>query len=878
MVLGTQNEARATAVIGQGRVVLTYQQVDGRTPVHVISGEIVVWSRSLPAAQAFRSLQSALTSLTSEIELVRQIPGRSVFLLRATGEQLVAPSRLADRLRPLLSKDFLLEPNIAFQVGANQDFMGQGIEQSWALRNVGAADGLSGKTPDADVDGMEALTQIRLMLAPPVVRPVVAVLDTGLDMRHPSLTRNLWLNVKEIAGNGIDDDKNGFIDDLHGADFLTGSGEPWDFNGHGTHVAGLIAAVPPQQLGAAYGLAPWALIMPLRILDGASPNAMFAPLFSTIDAMTYARAHGVAVINMSFESYATSRLLEDEVRQNWIEGIDQVAAAGNGVPDGKGRDLNERPVYPCVLPFVICVAATDPDDKVTAFSNFGAQAPYSRVARIGAPGLNILSTWLGGTHNHQSGTSMATPMVAAVLADIRAMYPKATYEERVTRLQGAADRPTSLRGKTLDEKRLNAYQTLFGKLPASSTVGEDNEYCAERVYDPMSGNMYPRSTNYPYANSNEPEDQIQEFMICTPDQLMAIQDNHLSRSFGLAQDIAWATIGPRDIAPIGARARKPGEPESLPFTGRFNGHGYAIVGMQMERHISGLFGLLAEGAIISNLRMREVKLKAFDAAGALAVDMTGGLVIDVEAEGTVEAGHTAGGLVAKQRGGALDAPFFSGSVIARDIAGGIVGRTDGKDPKRGYSFRFAYFSGSVQAKVAGGLAGAAENHSTIDGHALGVIRGSTTGGLAGALTCGATLKSSYAVARVLGTNETGGIVGRMNRAWLVDAYADAPVNRAAAFNGGAVGRMLDSVTCHPSSGAPKSSQLESVFFNSNGANPASIGTPMTVEQLRDRNSFPVTWRDARSPWRFAPGFMPALNGLARSFDFKSDSTTGPSTD
>lgn len=870
LVPGTRVEASVAARLEDGRAVLVYEAADAsvRRPAYVVAGELVAWSPSLPPAQARAQLDSGLRSLAPEVELVRQIPGRSVFLLRARGAELIAPAVLADRVRSHLPPAFELEPNIAFRAGANQDFLGTDLEQGWALRNVGEGGGLGGKTPDADVDGMEALTQLRLMRTPPKVRPVVAVLDSGLDMRHPSLSRNLWRNDKEIPGNGIDDDDNGFVDDVHGADFLSMSGEPWDWNGHGTHVAGLIAAVPPraQQLGAASGLAPWALVMPLRVLSGA-PGALFAPLFSVADAMTYARAKGAVVVNMSFESYAYSRLMQDEVQRNWAAGIDQAAAAGNGVPDGKGADLLGRPVYPCVLPFVACVAATDNEDKVTPFSNYGTQPPFSRIAHLAAPGDNILSTWPGGTHRYMSGTSMATPMVAAVMGNIRALYPEASWEERRLRLVGGGDRPRTLIGKTWEARRLNAYQAMFGNAPASSSVYEHSAYCAERVLDPLSGNFYPRWTNYPYANSNE-RPEAQEFMICTARQLMSVRDEHLGRHFGLAQDIDWAQVGPTDIAPIGARARNPSEPLSLPFTGRFNGYGHAIVGMEMPGRFTGaLFGEIGPGAVVSNLRLREVRMTAVDAAGALAVAMTGGLVSNVEAEGRIEARRVAGGLVAEQRAGAIDAPFYSGTVVSHGTAGGIVGHASGRDERRPYTFRRAFFSGTVQAPVAGGLVGLAELRSVVNGHALGMVSGSTTGGLAGVLGCGATLSVSYAVARVQGTSEAGGIVGRMSKATLRDAYAEAQVERNAPHNGGAVGRVLDTVACAPASQAPATSQLQNVFFSANGANPSSLGTPLTFDQMRDKNAYPASWRDAHPSWRFVPGFMPALNKLPRSFDF-----------
>ncbi|MBW4583539.1 MAG: S8 family serine peptidase [Tildeniella nuda ZEHNDER 1965/U140] len=228
---------------------------------------------------------------------------------------------------------------------------------------------------------------------------VVAVVDTGVDVTHADLNDNLWTNLREISGNGIDDDSNGFVDDVYGWDFVDRDNTPMDLNGHGTHVAGTIAA---EQNGfGVTGVAYNAKIMPIRVigLDGGSNRDVAA-------GIRYAADNGADVINLSLGGSASSAIA-DAVKYAAQEGALVVMAAGN--------DGGSQPVFPGNLAnqWGIAVGAIDINKKLANFSDRAGVVPLNYVV---APGVNILSTFPNNTYQSLSGTSMATPHVSGVAA------------------------------------------------------------------------------------------------------------------------------------------------------------------------------------------------------------------------------------------------------------------------------------------------------------------------------------------------------------------------------------------------------------------------------------------------------------------------------
>jgi subtilisin family serine protease len=235
------------------------------------------------------------------------------------------------------------------------------------------------------------------------VTMTIAILDTGLDLNHPDLAGRLWVNPGEVPGDGVDNDGNGYVDDVNGWNFVEDNNTPQDDSGHGTHVAGIAAANGNNGIGVA-GVDWNARIMPLRILNagGAGTHADAAA------ALVYAADKGARVINMSFGAYADSQTLRDAVTYAAQTAL-LVGAAGNS--------SRSDPFYPAAYPQVIAVAATGPGDVKAAFSNYGDWVDIS------APGQTIWSTVYDDGYVGWSGTSMAAPFVAGAASLVWARYP-----------------------------------------------------------------------------------------------------------------------------------------------------------------------------------------------------------------------------------------------------------------------------------------------------------------------------------------------------------------------------------------------------------------------------------------------------------------------
>lgn len=275
---------------------------------------------------------------------------------------------------------------------------------------------------------------------PPIV---VAISDTGVDVTHPDLAPMIWTNPAETP-NGLDDDLNGYVDDIQGWDFYGNDATVFDdptIDEHGTHVAGTIGAVRNNSFGVA-GVADNVRLMPAKFLG--SPDSS-GPVSAGIAAIAYARQNGARIINASWGSGSHSQALCDAVAAATADGVLFVAAAGN---DAENNDAVVSEPADC--PGAISVAATNSVDGLAGFSNIGPSSVH-----LGAPGVTVDSTLPGGTYGAFSGTSMATPHVSGAAALVLGQVPAAGPEELRAALLDGGDAVASLTATTSSGRRLN---------------------------------------------------------------------------------------------------------------------------------------------------------------------------------------------------------------------------------------------------------------------------------------------------------------------------------------------------------------------------------------------------------------------------------------
>jgi len=310
------------------------------------------------------------------------------------------------------------------------------VGELWGLNNTGQ----TGGTVDADIDAAEAWT---IQTGGDVL---IGVVDTGIDWRHVDLAGNVWVNPGEIPGNHVDDDHNGFVDDVNGWDFVSGDNDPMDDNGHGTHVSGTIAAVGNNGVGVA-GVCWKARLMAIKMLDANGTGTMSM----AIAGVEYATRMGVRLMNESWGSTAYSRALEDALAAAADANVLIVAAAGNNA-----RDNDYLPFYPSSYGYdnIIAVANTDANDTLSITSDYGVES-----VDVAAPGDRILSLLPGNRYGLLSGTSMATPHVSGTIALVLTEAPLMTPAQVKALLLATADRVPSLQGKVASG-RLNAYSAL----------------------------------------------------------------------------------------------------------------------------------------------------------------------------------------------------------------------------------------------------------------------------------------------------------------------------------------------------------------------------------------------------------------------------------
>ncbi|HPB81642.1 MAG TPA: S8 family peptidase, partial [Spirochaetota bacterium] len=260
---------------------------------------------------------------------------------------------------------------------------------------------------DPDYNSLWGLTQIHCPEAWDYTsgsrEVIVAVVDTGVDYTHPDLAANIWTNTGEIPDNGIDDDGNGYVDDIHGYNFFSYNNNPFDDNGHGTHCAGTIGAAGDNGTGV-IGVSPSVSIMALKFLSAGGTGYTS----DAIKCIAYAVANGARVLSCSWGGGYYSEALFDAIESARSQGVTVVIAAGNN-----GTNNDAAPFYPASYSSenIISVGASTPGDINAYFSNYGVES-----VDVFAPGTGILSTFPGGGYRYLDGTSMAAPHVTGAVA------------------------------------------------------------------------------------------------------------------------------------------------------------------------------------------------------------------------------------------------------------------------------------------------------------------------------------------------------------------------------------------------------------------------------------------------------------------------------
>lgn len=310
------------------------------------------------------------------------------------------------------------------------------LDRLWGLHHYG----------DRDIDAAEAW---RIAHAPSPEGIVVAVIDTGIDYTHPDLKDQMWVNPNEIPDNGIDDDGNGIVDDIHGADFANNDGDPMDDQMHGTHCAGTIAGNGNNSIGVAGVAWQGVRLMAMKFLSASGGGRTS----DAIKCLNYAVAMGAKLSSNSWGGGGSSSAMRVAIERAEQAGMLFIAAAGN-----EGSDNDEFPHYPSNYPTanIVSVASTTKTGSLSSFSCYG-----KTTVDVAAPGSSIYSTVPNNKYASLSGTSMATPHVSGLAALIWLHRPQLTMPQVKRILMESTTKVDALQNSSLTEGRINARRALI---------------------------------------------------------------------------------------------------------------------------------------------------------------------------------------------------------------------------------------------------------------------------------------------------------------------------------------------------------------------------------------------------------------------------------
>jgi subtilisin family serine protease len=479
LVSGAAAEARTGVVHHQGTPRMAWRgpaRIDGKAAAmqhprrrlpRYVPGEVIVQFRRRLSAGAQDRIANAVDGQVSH-----PVPALNlqVVTLPSSVDPLAASKRLS--ASPGV---FAAEPNWIYEplevIPTDPAFADQ-----WGLSNTGQTHPITDPPPasvqgladaDADVSDAWSVTQG----SPDTV---IAIIDSGVDLSHPDLSPNLWVNIGETAANGIDDEGNGYVDDIVGYDTLSNDSSPQDDTvGHGSHVAGIAAAAANNSIGGA-GVCPACKLMVLRAGDEDG-----FPLSATLEAIVYAVDNGANIINMSLGGPVWSKLERKTLAWAGANGVLVIAAAGNEARDNDQLTYSQfgvpfAPSYPASydLPNIVSVAASNDLDRYgyrtgcdrrgggakCVFTNWGHTS-----VDLAAPGVDIVSTFLAGGYTTFNGTSMSAPFVAGVAGLVLSLNPSYTPQQVKNAILNSVDHPQDLAGGfTVTSGRLNAQGALTG--------------------------------------------------------------------------------------------------------------------------------------------------------------------------------------------------------------------------------------------------------------------------------------------------------------------------------------------------------------------------------------------------------------------------------
>lgn len=432
--------------------------------VEFVPGELIVKLKNSENKSAFMALESNGVKLDRTIETsggnyfvvkydeskIASIESVQSVLNNMPEVEYAEPNFIYRIVKPIVERNVVSEMLESLEPTRNYSYtpVDEKFGQLWGIHNTGS------NTPGGDrgVVGADvnALRAWEITQGSKAVK--IAIIDTGIDYNHPDIKDQMWTNEAELNGQpGVDDDGNGYIDDVHGYDFANNDSDPRDGHSHGTHCAGTIAA-SHNAIGVAGVMRDVELVAVKFLTDAGSGSTEGA-----IKAIDYATKIGVNLMSNSWGGGGRSEALKEAIVRANEAGIVFTAAAGND-----STDNDSRPHYPSnyEVDNVISVAATTSADGLASFSCFGR-----RTVHIGAPGHKILSTVKDGGYDVYSGTSMATPHVSGVIGLLLAEEAGLSPLEVRNRVMKTSDPVAALRGKTINGGRINAYNLLTNTIP-----------------------------------------------------------------------------------------------------------------------------------------------------------------------------------------------------------------------------------------------------------------------------------------------------------------------------------------------------------------------------------------------------------------------------